>query len=260
MRRNDIQETTNLAGMMPVSRLDDFQFSQGDPDVRGQDALASDGKRIGKVEDLVVDMSSQRVRFLGVKLDGGLFSGTGHSGRVMIPVEDVSLDPQNRVLIDSIRSTEASSLPAFDLDAFESRGMEGRGFTNESESRLTLSEEQLAVGKRSVASGEVAVAKHVETEHVRQSVPVMREEVTIERRPATGTSTAARIEEGEIHVPLTHEEVVLEKRVVPTEELVIKKHQVQDQEMVEADVRRERAEVQRTGDVKTPANSDKKRR
>jgi len=77
----------------------------------------------------------------------------------------------------------------------------------------------------------------------------MREEVTIERRPATGMGTAPTIEEGEIRVPLSHEEVIVEKRVVPKEELVIKKHEVQGEQVVEEEVRRERVEVNRTGDV-----------
>ncbi|MBA2243588.1 MAG: DUF2382 domain-containing protein, partial [Gemmatimonadetes bacterium] len=44
-------------------------------------------------------------------------------------------------------------------------------------------------------------------------------------------------------------ELVVEKRAVPKEELVIKKHQVQEEQVVEADLRKERAEVHREGDV-----------
>ena len=50
-------------------------------------------------------------------------------------------------------------------------------------------------------------------------------------------------------MPLSHEEVIVEKRVVPKEELVIKKHEVQGEQVVEDEVRRERVEVNRTGDV-----------
>ena len=92
--------------------------------------------------------------------------------------------------------------------------------------------------------------KRVETEHVRESVPVTREEVTVERRPVTGAaSTDARFENDEIRVPLTEEEVVVDKRPVAKEELVINKHQVQDQKVVEADLRKERAEVHSEGNV-----------
>lgn len=109
---------------------------------------------------------------------------------------------------------------------------------------LTLSEEQLAVGKATREAGEVRVGKHVETEHVRKEVPVTHEEVTIERRPVDGMSAkGARIEDDEIRVPLHEEELVVDKRVVPKEELVVKKHTVEETKVAEADLRRERADV-----------------
>ena len=121
------------------------------------------------------------------------------------------------------------------------------------EERITLSEEQLAVGKRERVAGEVGVEKRVETEHVRESVPVMRDEVTVERRPLSGTDALhaeGAFQEEHISVPLSKEEAVAEKRTVGAEEIVVRKHQVQDHEMVEADLRRERAEVTETGDVR----------
>jgi len=121
------------------------------------------------------------------------------------------------------------------------------------EERITLSEEQLAVGKRERVAGEVGVEKRVETEHVRESVPVMRDEVTVERRPLSGTDALhaeGAFQEEHISVPLHKEEVVAEKRAVGAEEIVVRKQQVQDHETVEADLRRERAEVHQTGDVR----------
>lgn len=120
----------------------------------------------------------------------------------------------------------------------------------EKEGRLTLSEEQLAVSKQRRAAGEVEIEKEVETRHVREQVPVMHEEVTIERHPATGMVGKARIEEEEIRVPVTEEEVVASKRVVPKEDLVVKKQQVTENEVVEADLRRERAEIHEEGDLR----------
>jgi uncharacterized protein (TIGR02271 family) len=133
------------------------------------------------------------------------------------------------------------------LDETTRRDMAG------AEERITLSEEQLAVGKRERAAGEVEVRKHVETEHVRENVPVMRDEVTVERRPLSGTEALhadGAFQEEHISVPLSKEEVVAEKRTVGAEELVVRKQQVQDQQTVEADLRRERAEVHQTGDVR----------
>ena len=109
------------------------------------------------------------------------------------------------------------------------------------ERRLTLSEEQLAVGKRQVQAGEVNLHKTVETQHVQETVGLMREEVTIERRPLTAADAGdLTIGEETIRVPLTREEAVVEKRVVPTEEVVVRTREVTDNQTVEADLRKER--------------------
>jgi uncharacterized protein (TIGR02271 family) len=91
----------------------------------------------------------------------------------------------------------------------------------------------------------VNVEKQVETEHISEPVSVRREEVTVERRPIEEGRTAANatIGEDEIRVPVTEEEVIVEKRPVVKEEIVIRKHAVEDTKEVEADVRKERVEV-----------------
>lgn len=109
------------------------------------------------------------------------------------------------------------------------------------EQRLTLSEEQLAIGKRQVQAGEVSLRKSVETEHVTTTIPLVHEEVTIERHALTGTAaTDAEIGEQTIRVPLMAEEAVVEKKVVAVEEVVIRKSARTEQTTVEADVRKER--------------------
>ena len=128
--------------------------------------------------------------------------------------------------------------------------------------RLTLSEEQLAVGKRQVQAGEVGVRKNVETRHVEQEVPLMREEVTVERRPLSADANTGdiTINDGEIRVPVMREEAVVQKRLVPTEEIIIRKTAVRDTETVAADLRRERVEVDEssTGRVRDKLDDDRR--
>jgi uncharacterized protein (TIGR02271 family) len=117
-------------------------------------------------------------------------------------------------------------------------------YSHGQERRLTLSEEQLSIGKRQVQAGEVEIRKTVETEHVRETVPVTREEVSVERRPLSAdAATGADIGEDEIRVPLMQEEVVVDKRVVPKEEVVVKKHAVTEERVVADDLRRERLDT-----------------
>jgi uncharacterized protein (TIGR02271 family) len=98
------------------------------------------------------------------------------------------------------------------------------------------------------SSSNSSLALNVETRHVEEEVELMREEVKVERRPISadaGTTGDIRINDGEIRIPVMREEAVVEKRLVPTEEIIIRKTAVRDTETVGADLRRERVEVNR---------------
>jgi uncharacterized protein (TIGR02271 family) len=88
------------------------------------------------------------------------------------------------------------------------------------------------------------VRKRVVTERQRMEVPTRHEEVTVERVPVEeGVASEAEIGEEEVVIPLTEEEVVVEKRPVAKEEVRIRKDVVEDTEVVEEDVRREEVEI-----------------
>jgi uncharacterized protein (TIGR02271 family) len=119
------------------------------------------------------------------------------------------------------------------------------------ERRLTLAEEQLAVGKRTVQEGEVALRKHVDTRHVEEQVELVREEVTMERRPISADAANAsvgEIGETEIRVPVMREEAVVEKRTVPIEEVVVHKEARTGTKTVGADLRKETLDVDQNVD------------
>lgn len=85
---------------------------------------------------------------------------------------------------------------------------------------------------------------------MRKAVPVTREEVSVERRPATAAAgTAPQIHQDEIRIPLMPE-VVVEKKVVPKEERVVKKRRITGEEKIDETVRKERAEVHGAEPVK----------
>jgi uncharacterized protein (TIGR02271 family) len=124
----------------------------------------------------------------------------------------------------------------------------GAGMTEEA--RLRLHEEQLAISKREVGAGEVDIHKRVQQETVQQTIPVRREEVTVERHalhglPDPGARIAAQDEV--VRVPLFREEILTEKRIVPTEEVVVHKQEVMDQQTVGATLRSEYVETSQTG-------------
>ncbi|MDF1503654.1 PRC and DUF2382 domain-containing protein [Roseisolibacter sp. H3M3-2] len=254
---------------MPYSSLSqhrNVQFPAELADVRGYEVRTrDDDDKVGRVDDLICSPDGS-IRYLDVDLGG--FFNTRH---VALPIGAAQVDRANDVVwVMGMTKDQIKALPEYTGDAgliddgYESRtrGVYGsqaadrdlydqgrfyaaRGGEGAREARLVLSEEQLSVGKRQVQAGEVGIRKTVETEHVRESVPLMREEVTIERHPVSADAYRGDLDigEDEIRVPLMREEAVVEKRVVPTEEVVLRKQAVTEQQEVEADLRRERAVV-----------------
>jgi uncharacterized protein (TIGR02271 family) len=128
------------------------------------------------------------------------------------------------------------------------------------EARVTRSEEELEVGKRQAKAGEVSINKRVETEHVTQPVTTRREEVTIERRPVRAdeaSSTGQIGDETEVRIPITEEQLDVGKRAVVKEEIVVKKHMVSEDKNVEADLRKERIDIDRSGERNRPPDRDR---
>lgn len=244
-----------LDRVVPLSQLDDFEVADGDPDVRGWSVMSADGKKIGRVDQLLVDTGAMKVRYLDVDLRDGM--GDGSDRHALVPIGYAQLDRGTQtVRTTALRASECAAIPSYGRGSLTREGaMEMDDHwrarsTADRETRITLSEEQLAVRKRERPAGEVEIEKHVETEHVRRSVPLAHEEVTVERHAIEGRMVSGgRIGEEHIRVPVTAEEAVVEKRVVPKEELVVRKQAVTENEVLEADLRRERAEVHREGDA-----------
>jgi uncharacterized protein (TIGR02271 family) len=120
----------------------------------------------------------------------------------------------------------------------------GDDLEDEDELRVQRSEEELAAGTREREAGQLKVRKRVRTDRETIEVPTRHEEVSVERVPVEGEATEAQIGEDEVSVPVTEEEVVVEKRPVAKEEVRVRKDVVEDTEVVEEDVKREEVEVE----------------
>lgn len=132
----------------------------------------------------------------------------------------------------------------------------GRRF--EDHEHVELREEELRVEKEAVEAGEVRLRKEVVKENKTIDVPVTREEVVVEKRSVGGRRPASGdIGEGEeISVPVMEEQVQVEKTPVVREEISLKKQQVQGTRQVSDTVKREEAYVDTTGeaDVRTTSS------
>ena len=119
----------------------------------------------------------------------------------------------------------------------------GGDLDDEDELRVQRTEEELRAGTREREAGALNVRKRVRTDREQIEVPTRHEEVTVDRVPVEGEASEAEIGEDEVRIPVTEEEVVVEKRPVAKEEVRIRKDAVEDTEVVEEDVRREEIDV-----------------
>ncbi len=129
------------------------------------------------------------------------------------------------------------------------------------ERRIELVGEILRVHKERVPRGEARLRKEVVTETQHVEVPVTREELVIERAPVERREASGQVGAGEkeIRVPLSEEQVRVEKKPVVTEEVRVGKKQVQSTKRVDDDVRHEELRTERESDVKDRATDKGKR-
>jgi uncharacterized protein (TIGR02271 family) len=124
-------------------------------------------------------------------------------------------------------------------------GERNSGFQETDELKVQRSEEEVRVGTRGREAGAVKVRKSVRTEREQVRVPKKREEVDIERVPGEGREVSeAEFGEEEIVVQVFEEEVVVSKRTVLKEEIRLRKKVVEDQEVVEVDLRKEEVDIE----------------
>jgi uncharacterized protein (TIGR02271 family) len=123
--------------------------------------------------------------------------------------------------------------------------------TEEETRDIKLRAEQLQPQKRWQQAGEVNLRKEVVSEQQTIDVPVTHEEVYIERRPGSGQVSDTPIsDEGEtVRVPVGEEQVDVTKQTVETGEVAVGKRQVQQQQQYSDTVRHEELRTNRQGDI-----------
>ena len=113
------------------------------------------------------------------------------------------------------------------------------------------SEDELRVATVSREAGTVGVRKVVEHNRTDTVVPVGTEYADMERAPALeGDSGEVEVlPDGSVSIPVFEEELVIEKRLVVRERVIVRKHTVSEDRRVEADLRRERVEIEADPEV-----------
>jgi hypothetical protein len=88
--------------LTPLSSLDSWKVSEGEPDIRGWDVRTVSGRELGSVADLLVDADAGEVVLLDIDLPGTV-------RHTFVPIRVAQLDRARRiVLMDSADVPEAA--------------------------------------------------------------------------------------------------------------------------------------------------------
>lgn len=134
-------------------------------------------------------------------------------------------------------------------DRDENESLENAEYTDEDHATMRLREEKLDVSKHRVQTGEVTLHKDVIEETQSVDVPVTHEEVVVERRAVNAVPSDEPIGEAEtITIPVSEERVDVDKDTVVTGEVSLRKRAVEETERVTETLRKEEAHVDVDGD------------
>ena len=121
--------------------------------------------------------------------------------------------------------------------------------TTDDHASVVRHEEELQLGTQAYHAGSVRARKRVETEHVERVEPRAIEYGDFESAPARDADSGEieTLEDGSISIPLFEERLVVSKELVVRERVILRKRTVTEQHRIEAELRKERIEVE--GDV-----------
>ncbi len=105
-------DNTTAGQLMHLSDMNDYEIADGEPDIRGWDVRASNGDKIGDVEDLLVDSATLRVRYIEVKLEKDLVANADRR-HALLPIGSARLDDDDDNVLVSMDSERLRALPPY---------------------------------------------------------------------------------------------------------------------------------------------------
>jgi uncharacterized protein (TIGR02271 family) len=218
----------------------------------------SDTLRLRAETDVMIEVDTPAVSSLaGVMMDSFLTMMTGgvtpvkqasdltsklvRMGVQSSTAKQCEMDVNKGKILVMIDTEEAQTIPSYDTI----REIQCEG---EEQKSVQLREEQLDVRKERVQIGEVQLRKEIVEELRTIQVPVVREEVYVERRPIIdGQYDGSPLTENEIiRVPITEERIEVTKRPVVVEEVVVGKRKIQETKEMKDTVRKEEARIEQS--------------
>ena len=99
--------------VIPLTQLRGFRMASGAMDMRLWQVLSADGRRIGMVDELLVDTAAGEVRYLDVEVENLLV--TGRERHVLIPVAHARPDAERSgtLVVEGLPARAVRRLPTY---------------------------------------------------------------------------------------------------------------------------------------------------
>lgn len=97
----------------PLGALGDFEVAEGYPDVRGWKVLSADGREVGKVHELLIDVDNMRTRYLDVRLTKEIAATPGDRD-VLVPIGTAQVADGDDVVRVPLTAERIGLLPLYD--------------------------------------------------------------------------------------------------------------------------------------------------
>ncbi|MGM0878035.1 MAG: YsnF/AvaK domain-containing protein [Bacillota bacterium] len=138
----------------------------------------------------------------------------------------------------------------YDSNANDGKASEQVIYDTDHRAKLQLHEEELDISKKWIRTGEVTIHKEVFTEKKNITVPVIHEELVIEKKvldaenpDQTGGHTEI------IRIPISEERIEVIKHPTVLEDVAIYKRQFQETKSVEETLKKEKVHIETIGNA-----------
>lgn len=256
-------------GTMPndletAEKLGSVQLPKDQADPRGYDLYGRDDQKLGTVKSLLISRSTRQAYFAIVDVGNG-----ANNKRFALPLESLGVNQLEQKAYGPFTREQFQGAPEYreggrDFSSafsywsgLRSGDATPRAATMTTEEvRVPVREETAQVRKEERQVGEVGIRKEVDVETQRISEPVTQTRVEVERRavPAgeqyTVDPNATALREGEtLRVPVTKEELKVEKVPRVVEEVVLRTEQETTQVERDVQLRHEHVKVDEEGEA-----------
>jgi len=280
MASNDNREKNRLVELGGS----DYKVADNNPNIKNWHVKDGSGRTFGKVDELIFNPASRKVRYMIVDLKGNEFSLD--SRHVMIPIGKATLhEKDDDVILSGVRAEQLNGLPTYEKgnditpsyerdirnhfsgttaagatttgdehhdetfyehDDFNEDRFYGKRRSSGSES-IPIIEENVEIGKRKETTGGAKIHKTVEEHDVEENVKLREEHVDVNRKPVDRKATDKDLEtfqEGEKSIRETKEVPVVNKEARVVEEIEINKEVTEDEKTIRETERKTKVDTE----------------